>query len=96
MGRKNSGSSQRGQLAAKRGRITKDADIDFSDIPELTDEQLKKARRLGRPRLGDKAKRLISIRLDPELLLSLQEQAEKKGIGYQNLIHQILQKATGT
>jgi len=96
MARKNSGSSRRAPQAAKKGRITKDADIDFSDLPELSDEQLKSSRRLGRPRLGDRAKRLISIRLDPELLLSLQEQAEKKGVGYQNLIHQILQKATGT
>lgn len=96
MARKNLGSFRRGQQVAKKGRITKDSDIDFSDIPELSDDELKRARRLGRPRLGDKAKRLISIRLDPDLLLSLQEQAEKKGIGYQSLIQQILLKATGS
>lgn len=71
MARKNLGSSRRAPQAAKKGRITKDADIDFSDLPELSDEQLKSSRRLGRPRLGDRAKRLISIRLDPELLLKL-------------------------
>ena len=36
-----------------------DSKIDYSDIPELTDQQLKQARRVGRPRTG-KAKRLIA------------------------------------
>jgi uncharacterized protein (DUF4415 family) len=96
MGKKKSDSSLRDQRAAKKERVIKDSEIDFSDIPELTDEQLRNARRVGRPRLGPNAKRLISIRIDPELLRSLHEKAEKKGIGYQSLIHQILKKAVGT
>ena len=33
----------------RNSRKIKDADIDYSDIPELTDEQLKKFKRVGRP-----------------------------------------------
>lgn len=95
MARKKSGLSRQGRPAARKGRVIPDSEIDFSDIPELTDEQLRGMRRVGRPRLGPKAKTLISLRIDPELLRSLHEKAEKKGIGYQSLIHQILKKAVG-
>ncbi len=40
-------------------RKVKDADIDYSDIPELSDEQLKKFRRVGRP--------LVEIRQNSQL-----------------------------
>jgi hypothetical protein len=41
-----------------------DSRIDFSDIPESTDAELKRARRVGRPKTGD-AKQLIAIRIAP-------------------------------
>jgi uncharacterized protein (DUF4415 family) len=93
MAKKDSALSRQGLRAAKKGKPTPDDEIDFSDIPELTDAQLKSARRLGRPRLGDKAKRMISIRLDPDLLLIIQKEAARKGKRYQAFISEILAKS---
>lgn len=69
-----------------------DSQIDFSDIPELTDEQLRRMRRVGRPATG-LAKQLIAIRLSPSLLASLRKMAAKQGKPYQTLIHELLEKA---
>jgi len=66
-----------------------DSQIDFSDIPELTDEQL---RRVGRPRSGH-AKQLIAIRIDPRLLKQLRRLAAKQSKPYQTLIHELLERA---
>jgi uncharacterized protein (DUF4415 family) len=79
--------------AAKKGSLTKqlrDKDIDFSDIPELTDAQLMSMRRVGRPPIGDQARQLIAIRVDPKILMLLQAQAKRQGKGYQTLINEIL------
>ena len=38
-------------------------------FPEASDEQLRAMRRVGRPPLGEEARRLIAIRLDPEVLI---------------------------
>jgi predicted DNA binding CopG/RHH family protein len=70
-----------------------DSQIDFSDIPELTDEQLKRMRRVGRPSSG-MAKQLIAIRLSPRLLATLRKMAAKQGKPYQTLIHELLEKAS--
>src|SRR5437867_3851816 len=83
-------SSARGRRAAKRGRRMRGEKIDFSDAPELTDEQLARARRVGRPPLGRSARELIAIRVDPDVLRSLRVEATRAGIGYQTLIHQLL------
>lgn len=64
--------------------------IDFSDIPELTAEQLERARRVGRPPLGRSARELIAIRIDPDVLRALRVEATHTGVGYQTLIHQLL------
>jgi len=69
-----------------------DSQIDFSDIPELSDEQLKRMRRVGRPVTG-MAKQLIAIRLSPDLLAALRRMATKQGKPYQTLIHELLEKA---
>ncbi len=66
--------------------------IDFSDAPELSDEQLARARRVGRPPLGRSARELIAIRIDPDMLRSLRVEATRAGIGYQTLIHTLLEK----
>jgi uncharacterized protein (DUF4415 family) len=66
--------------------------IDFSDIPELTAEQLARARRVGRPPLGRSARELIAIRIDPDVLRALRVEATRAGVGYQTLIHQLLAK----
>jgi uncharacterized protein (DUF4415 family) len=85
------GSSARGARAAKRGRRTRNEKIDFSDVPELTDEQLKRARRVGRPPFGRSARELIAIRVDPDVLRALRVEATREGVGYQTLIHRLLE-----
>ncbi|MBS0162405.1 MAG: BrnA antitoxin family protein [Nitrospira sp.] len=69
-----------------------DSKIDFSDIPESTDEELRRARRVGRPASGT-AKQLIAIRLSPKLLNQLRKMAAKQRKPYQTLIHELLEKA---
>ena len=69
-----------------------DSQIDFSDIPESTDNELQRARRVGRPRTG-RAKQLIAIRIDPRLLAQLRRLAAKQDKPYQTLIHELLEKA---
>jgi uncharacterized protein (DUF4415 family) len=64
--------------------------IDFSDIPELSDSQLSRMRRVGRPTVGDEPRKLIAIRLDARVLSWLRETAEKKGQPYQSLVNEIL------
>src|SRR2546422_4478145 len=92
MEKKRSGLSARGKRAARSAKHIPDTQIDFSDIPEATDEELKRARRVGRPASGT-AKQLIAIRLDPKLLASLRRMAAKMGKPYQTLIHELLEKA---
>ena len=87
---KRSASSARGRRAAKKERRTRVEKIDFSDVPELTDEQLARARRVGRPPFGRSARELIAIRIDPDVLRSLRVEATRAGIGYQMLIHRLL------
>ena len=90
--KKPSVSSVRGKRAARNVGHIPDSEIDFSDIPELSDEQLKRMRRIGRPSTG-MAKQLIAIRLSPRLLATLRQMAAKRGKPYQTLIHELLEKA---
>ncbi len=92
MKKKPSGSSAQGSRAVKSVKHTPDAQIDFSDIPEATDVELKRMRRVGRPASG-MAKQLIAIRLSPTLLNQLRKMAAKQGKPYQSLIHELLEKA---
>jgi predicted DNA binding CopG/RHH family protein len=69
-----------------------DSRIDFSDIPESTDAELKRARRVGRPRTG-RAKQLIALRISPSLLAQIRKRAARRSMPYQTLIHEILEKA---
>lgn len=80
------------KLAEKREMHIPDADLDFSDIPKSTNKELRKAKRLGRPR-GVNNKQLIAIRIDPTLLNNIRKMAEKEHKNYQTLIHEILEKA---
>ena len=90
---KKSESSVRGKQVRKNAKNTRKRaeKIDFSDVPELSDAQLKSMRRVGRPPLGQEARQLIAIRIDPSVLKDLQSEAEKTGVGYQTLINEILQ-----
>ena len=69
-----------------------DSQIDLSDIPEATDEELRRARRVGRPASGN-AKQLIAIRIAPRLLDQLRRMAARQSKPYQTLIHELLEKA---
>ena len=92
MAKKRSALSVRGRQVAKSAKPIRDRDIDFSDIPESTDEELKRARRVGRPSTG-KAKQLIAIRIAPEVLQKLKKLASKMDKPYQTLINDLLEKA---
>ena len=69
-----------------------DSSIDFSDMPEATNEELKRARRVGRPATGN-PKKLIAIRIGPRLLADLRRMAAKQSKPYQTLIHDLLERA---
>ncbi len=90
--RKQSASSGRGKRAARSARPISDRRIDFSDVPESTTAELRRARRVGRPKSGN-AKQLIAVRLSPRLLAALRKMAAKQGKPYQTLIHELLEKA---
>ena len=95
MARKRSESSARGGRAPRSAPRTRDEGIDFSDIPESTDKELARARRVGRPKSPNGPRQLIAIRLDPSLLEKLRKMAARRGKPYQTLIHELLEKATG-
>lgn len=88
--KKRLGLSAQGGRAAKKGKHTREKRIDFSDIPELSDKQLSAMRRIGRPPLGDEARKLIAIRMDSKVLEWVRKTAMKKGMPYQSLINDIL------
>jgi uncharacterized protein (DUF4415 family) len=88
--KKSRGSSARGERTGKKEKSTKPKKINFSDIPELSDKQLARMRRVGRPTVGDEPRKLIAIRLDAKVLGWLRNTAEKKGLPYQSLVNEIL------
>ena len=92
MASKPSASSLRAPRAGKKLRQPPDSEIDFSDSPELTDEQLSRLRPLGRPPVGDAVKKSIAIRINPNLLADIRAVAARKQVPYQTLIHDILEK----
>jgi predicted DNA binding CopG/RHH family protein len=94
MTKKLSVSSMRAGRARKSGKHISAEAINFSDIPESTDAELRRARRVGRPRTG-KAKQLIALRISPQLLSQLRRLATKQDKPYQTLIHDLLEKAAG-
>jgi predicted DNA binding CopG/RHH family protein len=92
MTRKRSESSVRVVPRRGNGKHISVERIDLSDIPESTDAELRRARRVGRPRTGN-AKRLIALRISPQLLAQLRRMAAKQDKPYQTLIHDLLEKA---
>jgi predicted DNA binding CopG/RHH family protein len=93
MASKQFASSARGKRPGKNETPMPDNRIDFSDTPESTDAELKRARRVGRPMTGQ-AKQLIAIRISPRLLAQIRRRAAKLSMPYQTLIHEMLVKAT--
>ena len=84
--------SARAKRLAKSARHMPDSELNASDIPEATDAQLRRARRVGRPVTGN-AKQLIAIRIAPRLLSQLRRLAAKQSKPYQTLIHELLERA---
>ncbi len=70
----------------KRIAEIKDEDIDFSDIPELTEEWFARA---VRGKFYRPAKEIVSIRLDKDVLAFYRRQ----GAGYQTRINDTLRAA---
>ncbi len=89
---KRSASSARGERAGKKERRTRARKTDFSDIPEASAEQLRAMRRVGRPPIGDEARQLIAIRLDPRVIDGFRKEAKRRNLGYQTLINEVLAK----
>jgi uncharacterized protein (DUF4415 family) len=85
---------KRSVLSARRTRVARSGrtsrNIDFSDIPDSSPEQLKALRRVGRPPLGDEPRQLIAIRVDPRVLEQFRKEARRRRIGYQTLINEVL------
>src|ERR1700688_1666269 len=94
MAKKRSALSARGRRAEKSGSAMPDSRIDFTDIPESSDAELKRARRVGRPKSAH-AKQLIAIRIDPRLLARLRRLARRRQQPYQTMIHELLERAAG-
>ena len=69
--------------------------IDFSEIAEASSAQLRAMRRVGRPPLGTSARRLIAIRIDPQVLRALRREAKRRALGYQSLINELLARHVG-
>ena len=89
--RRSSASSARGGRVVGRAKpIVAAHKINFSDIPEASDAQLRSMRRVGRPPLGKEARQLIAIRLDPRVLSCVRREAKQQGVGYQTLINEVL------
>jgi|SRR5689334_10869399 len=84
--------SARAKRRVKNAKPMPDSKINFSDIPASTDQELRRARRVGRPKSGN-AKQLIAIRIAPRLLAQLRRLAAKQSKPYQTLIHELLERA---
>ena len=92
MTRKRPVSSAQGEHRTANVKHISDRDIDFSDIPESTPHELKRAVRIGRPTTGN-AKQLIAFRIAPHLLSKIRKMAAKKETPYQSLLHELLEDA---
>ena len=92
MARKRLGLSAQGRRRAKSAKHIPDSEIDFSDIPEFTDEELARARPVGRPRIAN-PKKLMAIRLSPKLIDDLKKLARRRKRKYQTLLHELLEAA---
>ena len=90
MSKRSASSAPDGRAAGSARRTAAPRTIDFSDIPETSDAQLGTMRRVGRPPIGAHARRLIAIRLDPEVLKRFRTEARRRNVGYQTLIHRVL------
>jgi len=92
MTRKRPALSAQGALRSVNAKRISDKDIDFSDIPESTPDELNRAIRIGRPSSGQ-AKQMIAFRIAPSLLAKIRKLAAKRETPYQTLLHELLEDA---
>jgi uncharacterized protein (DUF4415 family) len=92
MAKASASSARVGRAGGSRRPMRRRRAIDFSDIPAPSSTQLKAMRRVGRPPLGAEARRLIAIRIDPQVLDAVRREAKRRGLGYQSLINDLLAK----
>lgn len=90
MSKRSASSAREGRAARNERRTAAVRKINFSDIPEASEEQLRAMRRVGRPTLGARARQLIAIRLDPDVLNRLRKEARRRNMGYQTLVNRVL------
>ena len=89
MKKKKLGLSAQDKPVVRKGRHIMDNEIDYSDIPESSNKELRKANRVGRPK-GVNNKQLIAIRISPDVLSRIKKLAQKQDKNYQTLINEIL------
>ena len=92
MAKKQSESSAHAKRREKSAKHMPDSELDFSDIPEMTEAELASGRRVGRPPKNDR-KQMIALRIDPALLKKLRTLAEVRNKPYQTLLHELLEDA---
>ena len=92
MAKKRSGLSAPVKPRTKSAKHIPDSKIDFSDVSELSDQALTKAKRVGRPR-SKNPKQMIAFRIEPKLLNRLKKLAKKRKTPYQTLLHELLESA---
>ena len=47
-------------------------------------------RRVGRPPIGERARQLIAIRVDPDVLKRVAKGSHRRNVGYQTLLNRVL------
>jgi hypothetical protein len=72
-----SASSARAGRARRSGRPMRRRRIDFSDVPDASPTQFRAMRRVGQLPLGAAARRLIAIRIDPQILDAVRREAKR-------------------
>jgi len=88
----------------KSAKNIPDSKIDFSDIPEMTLEEIKRGRRVSNPMSGKdllsnedfsktSIKEKVSIWIDENVLNAFKERAKQNKSDYQDLINQTLKDA---
>lgn len=92
MAKASASSARVGRVATSARRTRRRRGIDFSEIREASPAQLRAMRRVGRPPLGSDARRLIAIRIDPQVLDAVRREAKRRRLGYQSLINDVLAK----
>lgn len=92
MPKRSASSAPAARVAASARRTRRK--IDFSD-PDSSPAQLRAMRRVGRPPLGDRARQLIAIRVDPGVLDEFRKEARRRRVGYQTLINEVLAQHVG-